>query len=514
MALSWLERRQRVLDLMTERTGAERRYAAQQTAMTQIRDRLWKMLIAEAAEIPAPELSVCLRQARAQITLSDQAEGQRKTLEQQIREEQRSLTKLQDSIKYLQEDWNAWMQAWQVVAESAGYDTETAVDQVEAEIDVMQDVERLLDRIRSIRSERIETMQADLDGLVATAASLSMQLASDLNDQSPEDTALELVRRLDLAQKANSMLLEWQARLERSNADLAQAQKNLQLVQNKLTPLMTAAGITDMSAMGRAIECSDQRRAIERKIQFALDDLNHSADGLSLDELQLECNAIGGDELKAELENLTAESGRVVELIATLSNEYGSKKSAFDSLNGTDEATIAESRRQEAIAVMVDASERYLQLKTAASLLKWSIDKFRETKQGPMLSKASAIFKGLTMDSFSRLLVNSDEATPRLFGIRPDGRDVDVAGMSEGSRDQLYLALRLAALELQIDQGFNMPLIADDLFINFDDQRTAAGLKVLGNLARNMQVVFLTHHDHLVPLAKEVLGSDLNVVYL
>jgi len=101
-----------------------------------------------------------------------------------------------------------------------------------------------------------------------------------------------------------------------------------------------------------------------------------------------------------------------------------------------------------------------------------------------------------------------------LFGIRPSGEQVDVAGMSEGSRDQLYLALRLAALELQVEQGLNMPLIADDLFINFDDRRTAAGLKVLGDLSRSMQVVFLTHHDHLVPLAKEVLGSDLNVVEL
>ena len=71
-----------------------------------------------------------------------------------------------------------------------------------------------------------------------------------------------------------------------------------------------------------------------------------------------------------------------------------------------------------------------------------------------------------------------------------------------------------AALEIQIAQGFNMPLIADDLFINFDDRRTEAGLKVLGDLSRSMQVIFLTHHDHLVPLAKDVLGADLNVVVL
>ena len=75
-------------------------------------------------------------------------------------------------------------------------------------------------------------------------------------------------------------------------------------------------------------------------------------------------------------------------------------------------------------------------------------------------------------------------------------------------------ALRLAALEIQIAQGFNMPLIADDLFVNFDDRRTEAGLKVLGDLSRRMQVIFLTHHEHLVPLAREVLGDGLNLVVL
>jgi uncharacterized protein YhaN len=160
------------------------------------------------------------------------------------------------------------------------------------------------------------------------------------------------------------------------------------------------------------------------------------------------------------------------------------------------------------------AAERYLKLHTASHLLKWSMEKFRETKQGTMLAKASSIFSRLTLGSFGRLLVSTEEPTPRLIGIRPSGEQVDVAGMSEGSRDQLYLALRLAALELQVDQGFNMPLIADDLIINFDDLRTAAGLQVLGELSRKMQVVFLTHHDHLVPLARDVLGSDLNVVLL
>jgi uncharacterized protein YhaN len=61
-------------------------------------------------------------------------------------------------------------------------------------------------------------------------------------------------------------------------------------------------------------------------------------------------------------------------------------------------------------------------------------------------------------------------------------RDVHVA--STGSADQLYLALRVAAVEDSLDHGTPLPFIADDLFINFDDDRAAAGFKVLGDLAK------------------------------
>lgn len=514
MGLTWLQLRQDVLDLVSEVSAAKRRRSVQQAAAAKIRDGLWNRLSHDAAESPAPELSECLREARALITQADQAQGQRKTLEKQIRDGQRSLGKLRDALQAAQEDWDAWTQSWQVSLQSVGYGTDTPVDQVDAEIDVMQDVERLLDRIRSIRSERIETMKADIDGLAATAKSLITRVAPDLVDQSPEDISLELARRLDQAQKAEAASNDLLARLQRSQAELSEARNRLQAVHARLAPLMAATGVEEVTALGRAIQRSDERRAVERKIQSAEQDLTLAADGLLLEDLRRESESVGADALKAELDRLAAASRHVVDQIASLSNEFGAQKIAFDALDGTDQAARAEAQRQEAIAAMADAAERYLRLQTAARLLKWSIEKFRETKQGPMLSKASTIFNGLTMDSFSRLLVDSDGDAPRLFGVRPSGEQVDVTGMSEGSRDQLYLALRLAALEIQVEQGLNMPLIADDLFINFDDRRTEAGLQVLGDLSRKMQVVFLTHHDHLVNLAKKVLGDQLNVIAL
>jgi uncharacterized protein YhaN len=357
-------------------------------------------------------------------------------------------------------------------------------------------------------------MQADLDGLEVTARQLAARVAPDLTGLASADTALELAERLDRARQAASATAALQMALVQAQAEQSEARQRQVAVQASLAPLLTAAGVADLRALAGAIERSDERRAIERAIGAAQADLAQAADGLTSDALRTELAATGPDESLAEYQRFTQSRADAVDEISTLSNRYGTQKSAFDAFDGQGLAAQAESRRQEAMATMADAAEGYLRLHTAVRVLKWSMEKFRQTRQGPMLARASAHFQGLTLGSFSRLLVDAEGAAPRLFGIRAGGEQVEVAGMSEGTRDQLYLALRLAALELHIDQGLNMPLIADDLFINFDDQRTKAGLQVLGALSHKMQIVFLTHHEHLVPLAQQVLGDGLNVVRL
>ena len=514
MAPAWLQQRRAVLDLDDERADAERQQMARREAAAKSQQSLWAMLGQESSGAAAPELDECVRRARDQITRANQAQGQRDTLEQQLREGQGGLVTLQSSVQAAQTAWDTWHLSWQAAVLAAGYDAAVPTDQVEAELGVIQEVERLLIRIRGIRSERIDAMQADLDGLASAAKRLAARAAPELEGLSAEDIALELAKRLDRARQDAAAAAQLRSRLERTLLDLSAAQQRELAVQASLAPLLAAAGVTDISALGGAIERSDLRREVERRTQSAEAELTQAGDGLALEALRADMSSIGPDELKGQIEKLTLQSGEAVEEIAQLSHRYGTQKTAFDALDGTDRAARAESRRQEAISAMGEAAEGYLKLHTASRLLKWSMEKFRETKQGPMLAKASAIFNSLTLGSFSRLLVDSEGAAPRLFGIRPSAEQVDVTGMSEGSRDQLYLALRLAALELQVDQGLNMPLIADDLFINFDDQRTAAGLAVLGDLSRSMQVVFLTHHAHLVPLAKDVLGPELNVVHL
>jgi uncharacterized protein YhaN len=175
----------------------------------------------------------------------------------------------------------------------------------------------------------------------------------------------------------------------------------------------------------------------------------------------------------------------------------------------------ATAHRQAALAEIKEITEQYVRLRSAVLVLRWAIDRYRREKQAPMLKRSGELFAILTGGSFQTLqLAFDDDDNVELAGIRQDGKRVLVAGMSDGTTDQLYLALRIAAIEDYLDHAEPMPFIADDLFINFDDKRTAAGFQVLNELAKKTQVLFFTHHAHLLDVARKTLGESISTIAL
>ena len=512
-APTWLKRHQDALELLARRQNAENQLQALHQRVEALRQALTERLALPATT----HLDDALRQARERLETAQRIAGQRSTLETQIQDAQRRLVPLQTALTQAESQWQEWQQAWQAALAEAGHEDTLPVEQLETRLARMQDIETLLAQMDSLRADEIEPLQNALDSWMRDIRTLADQLMPDASaDMSAQDMTLTLAGRLKTARQneAEHHRLQQQQAHDRQALEAAR-QQQIQ-VDALLQPLRVAAGIDDMAQLGPAIARSEERRQIEHEIQRIETALREAGDGQPIESLRTEAASIEPDQLQVELNRLGTEAGQIVEDISRLGARHGQLKAAFDALNGSDAAARAAARQQEAAAGMAEAAERYLRLKTAARLLQWSMERFRQTRQGPMLARASEIFQTLTLGSFSRLLVDADNHdSPRLMSIRADGgRPVEVSGLSEGTRDQLYLALRLAALDQQASQGSRMPLIADDLFINFDDRRTAAGLQVLGDVSRRMQVILLTHHDHLVPLARQVLGDGLNVIEL
>ncbi len=512
-APTWLKRHQDALELLARRQTAENQLQALHQRVEALRQALMDRLALPAKT----RLDDALRQARERLETAQRIAGQRSTLETQIQDAQRRLVPLQTALTQAESQWQEWQQAWQAALAEAGHDDTLPVEQLETHLARMQDIQTLLAQMDSLRADDIEPLQRALDSWMRHARTLADQLMPDAPaDMSPQDMTLTLAGRLKTARQDEAEHDRLRQQQARDRQALEAARQQQIQVDALLQPLRVAASIDDLALLGPAIARSEERRQIEHEIRRIETALREAGDRQPIESLRTEAASIEPDQLQVELNRLGTEAGQVVEDISRLGAQHGQLKAAFDALNGSDAAAQAAARQQEAAAGMAEAAERYLRLKTAARLLQWSMERFRQTRQGPMLARASEIFQALTLGSFSRLLVDADSHdSPRLVSIRTDGnKPVEVPGLSEGTRDQLYLALRLAALDQQASQGSRMPLIADDLFINFDDRRTAAGLQVLGDVSRRMQVILLTHHDHLVPLARQVLGDGLNVIEL
>ena len=121
----------------------------------------------------------------------------------------------------------------------------------------------------------------------------------------------------------------------------------------------------------------------------------------------------------------------------------------------------------------------------------------------------------MTGGSFEGLRTDFDaRGEPVLMGVRTGATEtIGLEAMSDGTCDQLYLALRIASIENWLESHEPIPFIVDDVLLNFDDARAEATLGALADLSRRTQVVFFTHHEHLVAMAQDRLADDILFIH-
>jgi uncharacterized protein YhaN len=214
------------------------------------------------------------------------------------------------------------------------------------------------------------------------------------------------------------------------------------------------------------------------------------------------------DELPGRLDDIDSRTRAIAADNAAAADRLAELRLNLAALQAGRDAAGAAQDMADALTDIDDIAARYVRTRLAHTLLRAGIEKFRRQQQGPLLARAGALFARLTEGRYEALGVDEDEkGTPFIIGLRPDGTHCPAERLSEGTRDQLYLALRLAAIESYAEKTEPLPFIADDLLVNFDDRRARAALHVLGEMGARTQVILFTHHAHIVDLADRTLST-------
>ncbi|MDD5403809.1 MAG: AAA family ATPase [Sulfuricella sp.] len=510
----WRVARERVLsaaDALVEAQSSQDDFAG---SVAQARTALTEAMLAVKPDAQNLNLSALMLLADEMVNTATRAQERRNTLATQKIRAEAAIPDLNNRVVQARTAIDTWRADLQKNLALAHLSQDANVGTIMGALDLFERMNQQLQKIRDLRVNRIDMMRRDLKDFADAAITLAKAIAPAIVNEPAAQIALDLDSQLKQALSASQELGRLKTEYEKAREQANAARNRIAEAKASLEPLLRLSGTMDNDGLRAAIERSDRLRSFTSEIELAIKQLLHAGDGLDRQALESEFAAIDASTISIRLSEIKLQIDEVVGQQNRLSGELNSAETALGKIAGQDEAARAESQRQEALARMSNAAERYIKVYTAAKLLRWSIERFRESKQGPMLARASEVYCGLTQGAFNRLVVDYESEPLKLSGQRATGELVDIEGMSEGTRDQLYLALRLAALELHLEQTVPLPFIADDLFINYDDGRAKAGLEALAKLSEMTQVIFLTHHEHLVPVAQSVFGERLNVVTL
>jgi uncharacterized protein YhaN len=477
-------------------------------------------------------LDRCLRSlseppAQQEETLSDLISRSRRVIEQQesIRNRKKQLIKEKEQWKKeleeaqwrlssIEEALSQWKTRWSEAIGPLGLDGGAVPAEANA---VMDDLKRLFDTLKEadILHGRIHGIDRDAEGFVARVSDLTGQLAPDLKGLPAAQAAAELNGRLNRARAVLSQRQGLQKQRHQAEEQRRKATGSAAEIRSRLDAMCDEAGRGQYDELAEAEKRSDKRRELESGLENLEEGLRKLSAGATVEAFVREALKVDADVIQTQIDRLTEEIDRLSEEKSALDQAIGRERNELGRMDGSSQAAVLAEETQMLLGRLENDVEKYIGLRLASAVLSQAIEKYREKHQAPVLRRAGELFSQLTVGSFQEIRVEFDEQSrPVLVGIRAGGAGVvSVEGMSDGTADQLYLALRLASLEEYLQDSEPIPFIVDDILIRFDNERASAALQVLGQLSLKTQVVFFTHHRHLVELAEKHVEPSLLFVH-
>jgi uncharacterized protein YhaN/uncharacterized protein YukE len=373
-----------------------------------------------------------------------------------IKRNLRKFTKERDDLATMEQEWDAFKHRVHALGQLIGHPVNTdqsLMDQVDLWVRSEVESREILSEQESLM-DRIRDREVMVEAQQSKVAEMQGMIANLLNDAAviDEEAFREHSRQHDRLQV-----------LEHEHAAL-------------LSTLLSGLGLTD----------AEEIRSLMTEQDWPA---NHDA----------------AMALQASLDDLRAQSEQLANLSGKLCNE-------IEFLESEDQTERLLAEKHESIAVLNRLGNEWKTLKLASLLLARTLRIHETERQPKVLAKGSKIFRDITGNSFKRILLPLDE--DQVMAERSNLARVREHHLSRGTLEQVYLALKLAHLEV-LGSGEPIPVLMDDILVNFDPARARRTAHALANFSyrSNTQVLFFTCHQHTANLFPEtVVRKDLEPV--
>ncbi|WP_374546766.1 ATP-binding protein, partial [Rhodoblastus sp.] len=422
------------------------------------------------------------------------------------------IARLEERLARLAEEEKTWRDQWRDALAALCLDSDAAFDEARARVTLWRALPReLLDEEEA--ANRVDAIGRDMAAFEQRLDALLALCARDISSRPTEPAVAQLRGRLAAARQKAALRARAEQALRAAEEQAALAEQAQTATEADLQAFCARHG--QSGAVEQIAARLRERAATEAEIKAESERLALVAEGHDEAALSREAADFDPDSARIRLDMIRRQSkereDRARDIYAAQRASQGDLARLQQSA-GAEAAIVA---REAARADIAELSRRWAVLKLSALLVGASLERRRGQRQDPLLARAGVLFAALTEGRYSGLGQNfGEDDLLHLIARRADGEALGLAALSEGARDQLYLALRLAFLEDYAARSESPPFVGDDLFASFDEARAAAGIKALAAAGAAIQPILFTHHAHILRIADQVLGPRAQILRL
>jgi uncharacterized protein YhaN len=449
---------------------------------------------------------------RARKILDDVAKAntQHAKANEAVRAQTDRKSQAEQAVVKLEAQISEWTQKWSAALAEAGLNPSLSIESISVILDAMNSLDGLKIQIDGL-SHRIKTMKEDCESFKEAVSTLAF-LVPGASKTDPIETCRQLEASLGAAKAAETELKGRQAQLKIRSTDRDQAQEKRRQSKAALETLCTQAGCIDAEDLAEIERKSAEKQQALRDREKLETRIREDGAGLDLEALFAECEGVVGDQISGEISVLRADGDETETRVEQLMSRRAALHAEFDGLLAQNQAVDLTQEAANVEAEIAEIVEAYVDLAVQETLLRQAIDLYRDRNQGPILTRAKGLFAELTDGAYTGLRADIDnKGGPILIAEHRTRGSLDVVALSDGTVDPLYLALRLAVVQEHNETREPLPFVADDLLLKLDDTRAKAALRTLAQIAASSQVLFFTHHAHMVDLARAVVPKTMLV---
>ncbi len=507
---TWLSRRDRALEARADARTAMAEFDTAERMLQAARDRLVAALAAaglgmdalpgdDAPTDAAADLDRLRLVAEEAVARAAAAEG----LAAALSERQRDLARRMADRDAARARDAAWLEAWRAALSGSWLgDADPPVGAMGTILAALKDLGAELTREAGL-ADRMAKMELDREAYRAALEGLAARLGEPVMDGTTV-LAARLRDRIAAARAAETERLALSKRLAANAADEALLATEEEIFRRQSDAMLLHFGVETLADVGTALAAVAERAALVAAVAAAERDIVAALDGVAIFDAE---RLLAASDRAALTERRGELQRRLADLDTRCEQLYAAFSTAADRLEGIggDGAVAAlEVQRRTVLAEIEDGALRTLRLRAGIGAAEAALRLYRERHRSQMMARASEAFRIISRGAYTGLTSQADKDGERLIALVAGGGSKAAAELSKGTRFQLYLALRVAGYHEFAATRRAVPFVADDIMESFDDFRAEEAFRLFAGMAEVGQVIYLTHHQHLIPIAESV----------